>query len=137
MDFIDLTDEISKIIKKLKIKNGNIVVYSPHTTVAIAVNEKERGFHKDFSDLLLKLIPKDKYYRHNDLTIRTENVFCGIDKTTDCLNGHSHCIHLLLGASECIPIINGKLMLGIWQRIFAIELDSARKREIIIQIIGE
>ncbi len=135
LQFIDITDEVEALIRKNKISDGNVVIYSLHTTLAIRINEKEKGFHQDFKDLMVKLIPKDKYYRHNDLNIRTENIVCSIG-ATDCLNGHSHCAHLFLGTSETVPIISGKLLLGPWQRIFAIELDSSRNREILVQLNG-
>lgn len=135
LEFIDLTDEAEKYIADSKIKNGTVLIYSTHTTVAIAVNEKEQGFFEDFKECISKLAPKDSYYRHNDLTIRTENLVCQ-SAASDCLNGHSHCTHLLIRNSETIPLINGKLALGTWQRLFAIELDCARPRNIIFQIMG-
>ncbi|PIP14834.1 secondary thiamine-phosphate synthase enzyme [Candidatus Roizmanbacteria bacterium CG22_combo_CG10-13_8_21_14_all_35_9] len=135
LEFIDLTDLVKKFVFKSKIKNGSVSIYSKHTTMAVRINEKEKGIVEDFVSFIKKLLPKNAYYRHNDLTIRTENLVCE-PGVSDCLNGHSHCLHLLLGSSEAIPIISGKLMLGIWQRIFAIELDCGRNREIIIQIIG-
>ena len=58
LEFRDLTDEIESQIKSLKIKNGYVLVYSKHTTVAICVNEKEAGIVKDFKSLMKKLIPK-------------------------------------------------------------------------------
>jgi len=136
LQFIDLTDKIKKLVKETGIKNGLITVFSKHTTLAIKINEKEKGFFKDFAELFDQLIPQKKYYRHNDLSIRTENIVCS-PGATDCLNGHSHCQHLLLGTSESIPLITGKINLGIWQKIFAIELDAGKNREIIIQTIGE
>lgn len=136
LEFMDITDEIEKIVEETKVKNGNVLVFSTHTTLAICVNEKEKGIVKDFKSLINRLIPKDAYYYHNDLNIRTENLVCQ-SAASDCLNGHSHCTHLLMRNSETIPIIDGKMTLGIWQRIFAIELDEARKRKIIVQVIGE
>lgn len=136
LEFKDLTDEIEKQVKEVKIKNGYVLVYSCHTTLAICVNEKEAGIVKDFKNLMNKLIPQNSYYCHNDLTIRTENLVCQSAKS-DCLNGHSHCIHMLMPNSEMIPIIEGKMTLGTWQRIFAIELDCQRKRKVIVQISGE
>jgi len=136
LQFIDLTDKIKKLVKKTGIKNGLVTVFSKHTTLAIKINEKEKGFFADFAEFFDQLIPQKKYYRHNDLSIRTENIVCS-PEATDCLNGHSHCQHLLLGTSESIPLITGKINLGIWQRIFAVELDAGKNREIIIQIIGE
>jgi len=136
MEFIDLTDEVKEFIEKTKIKNGQVLVYSTHTTLAICVNEKEKGIVKDFKALMNRIIPKDAYYHHNDLTIRTENLVCQ-SAASDCLNGHSHCTHLLMRNSETVPIIDGKIMLGMWQRIFAIELDCCRPRKVLVQVIGD
>lgn len=135
LDFIDLTEKVELIVNNSKIKNGSVLIYSTHTTLAICINEKEKGICKDFEVLMNKLIPKDTYYYHNDLTVRTENLVCQ-SAASDCLNGHSHCTHLLMRNSETIPIIEGKIMLGMWQRIFAIELDCCRPRKIIVQISG-
>ena len=136
LEFIDVTDRVEKIIKKAKIKAGFVNVFSKHTTLAIRINESEKGIFTDFSNFFNSLVSPKKYYCHNDLSIRTENIVCSTG-ATDCLNGHSHCQHLLLGTSESIPIIDGKMILGHWQRIFAIELDSERQREIIVHVIGE
>lgn len=137
LEFIDLTDQVKDFVKTSKIKNGQVLIYSFHTTLAIRINEKERGIINDFGGFMAKFLPKEKYYEHNDLKIRTENLVCSVG-ATDCLNGHSHCAHLLMGGtSEVVPIIDGKLALGQWQWIFAIELDSARSRKIIMQIMGE
>ncbi|MPM23368.1 hypothetical protein SDC9_69840 [bioreactor metagenome] len=136
LEFKDLTDDVADFIKESEIKNGQVLVYSTHTTVAICVNEKETGITKDFKDLICRLIPKDNYYCHNDLTKRTENLVCQ-SGASDCLNGHSHCTHLLMRNSEVIPIENGKMIFGPWQKIFAIELDCSRSRKLVFQIIGE
>lgn len=137
IDFIDITEDVENLIKKNKVKNGYIIVFSKHTTAAIRVNEKEKGIYKDFKIFVNKLIPAKQYYHHNDLTIRTENLVCDVG-ASDCLNGHSHCLHLLMGAtSEHIPIIDGKLAFGLYQRIFLIELDCPRSREVLVQIGSE
>ena len=136
LEFNDLTEEVEKLVAESGVKNGQVLVFSTHTTLAICVNEKEAGIVKDFKSLMGKLIPKDSYYCHNDLSIRTENLVCQ-SAASDCLNGHSHCTHLLMRNSEVLPIIDGKIAMGMWQRIFAIELDCCRKRTLIVQIIGE
>ncbi len=136
MEFKDLTDEVAEFVKKTKIKNGQVLIYSTHTTLAICVNEKEKGIVKDFENLVNRIIPKDVYYFHNDLEVRTENLVCQ-SAASDCLNGHSHCIHLLMRNSETVPIIDGKLMLGTWQKIFAIELDCCRPRKVLVQVMGD
>lgn len=136
LEFRDITDEVEEFVSKTKIKNGSVLIYSTHTTLAVCVNEKEKGIVADFKNLVDRVIPKNIYYHHNDLNVRTENLVCQ-SSASDCLNGHSHCTHLLMRNSETIPIINRKMMLGMWQRIFAIELDCCRQRNLIVQIIGE
>lgn len=137
MEFIDITNDVEKLIKEDKTQNGYVIIFSKHTTAAIRVNEKENGIYRDFENFVNRLLPPTKYYCHNDLNIRTENLVCDIG-ASDCLNGHSHCLHLLMGGStELVPIIDGKLSFGPYQRIFLIELDCARSREVIFQIFGE
>jgi secondary thiamine-phosphate synthase enzyme len=135
-EFIDLTELIEKFVSTSKINNGVVFTHSKHTTLTIRINERETGLIQDFKDFITKLVPKDNYYRHNDLNIRTENLVCD-PGASDCLNAHSHIAHLLMGTAEPIPIVDGKLMLGPWQRIFAIELDCARKRQVFVQLLGE
>lgn len=136
LEFKDLTEQIETQVNESGIKNGYALVFSKHTTLAICINEKEAGIVKDFKALMCKLIPRDIYYYHNDLAIRTENLICQ-SGVSDCLNGHSHCTHLLMRNSEMIPIVEGKMCLGTWQKVFAIELDCQRKREVLVQISGE
>jgi secondary thiamine-phosphate synthase enzyme len=134
-EFIDITEEVVAAVKRTRVKHGAVTVYTKHTTAAIRINEKESGFIEDFKDYLAKTFPPHQYYRHNDMKIRTENIDCDDDRCAK--NGHSHCQHMLLGTSETIPIVDGKLTLGRWQRIFLVELCSPRKREVVFQVIGE
>lgn len=136
LEFRDISDEVIDFFKKNKVKDGQMLIYSKHTTLAICINEKEKGIFNDFRKLMDKLIPKNGYYEHNDLTKRTENLVCQ-SGPSDCLNGHSHCNHFIMRNSETIPIIDSELVLGPWQKILAIELDCGRKREIVLQIMGE
>lgn len=136
MDFIDLTEEAKEFVESSHIKNGLLTIHSRHTTMAIRVNESEKGIRHDLRELVKRLVPKDTYYRHNDLDIRTENLVCDKD-ASDCINGHSHCIHFLMGNSETLSVVDGSLTLGRWQRIFAMELDCSRKREVMMLLIGE
>lgn len=135
LDFIDLTEEVRRFIKRYGVKDGIICVFIKHTTAAIRINENEKGFKRDFKEFFQKLIPENRYWRHNDLSIRTENVVCS-PGATDCINGHSHIQQLFLGTSETIPIEDGDLVLGRWQRIFLIELDKPRPREVFLKIMG-
>ena len=133
---IDVTDELHAAVERADVENGMALVYSPHTTCAIVINEHESGFIDDFNELLAELAPEDgRYYRHDDLDIRTE----GIEDDTGLYpNGHSHLrAGLLSSSSQTVPIVDGNLMLGRWQRIFFCELDRSRPRKIFIQVIGE
>ncbi len=120
--FIDITDDVDAFVKISEIDKGNAVVFSPHTTTAIIINENDSKLLQDFVDVLEHLVPKKQNYNHN--TSEYEG------------NGHSHCRQILLGSSETVLIEDGKLCLGAWQRIFFVELDSPRDRKIIIQIMG-
>ena len=133
---IDVTDDVRDVVQRAAVTNGMALVYSPHTTCAVVINEPERGFAEDFAQLLDELAPsKGRYYRHDDLDIRTEGIE---EDTADFPNGHSHCrAGLLASSSQAVPIVQGRLALGTWQRIFFCELDRARPRKIYIQVIGE
>lgn len=132
-EFIDITDRITSILDKTDVSNGTVTIFSRHTTSAIVIQENEPLLLNDMSSLLEKLSPKSARYGHNDFTIRTVNMNEG-----EPPNGHSHCQHLLLGSSETIPVANGLLTLGQWQRVFVVELDESKitPREIIVQIMG-
>lgn len=135
MEFIDLTDDVVATIDRSGIANGMALVYSPHTTCSVVINEKEAGFIRDFGELIQGLVPVDQAYRHDDMTLRTENLE---DDDHDVPNGHAHCKQgLIASASQAIPIVDGHLQLGRWQRVFFLELDRARERRVLIQVLGE
>ncbi len=126
--FIDITDDVSNLISESGIENGFVVVFSRHTTAAITINENEAGLIADLEALLHRMLPHDHDYEHN------------IDHPTEdgeVPNGHSHCQHIFLGSSEHIPVVGGRLTFGKWQRLFLVELDRAREREVVVQLLGE
>jgi secondary thiamine-phosphate synthase enzyme len=133
---IDLTNDVYGAVERSDVRNGMALVYSPHTTCAIVINERESGFFEDFNELLDSLVPKEgPYYRHDDLSIRTEGLE---DDPHDVPNGHSHCrAALLSSSSQAIPIVDGKLLLGQYQKVFFCELDRARERKVFIQVLGD
>lgn len=130
-EFVDMTDQVLSSIAESGITMGNVLVYSRHTTAAIKINEMEPLLLQDLERTLEHIAPRDADYRHNDFSIRTVNM-----NEDECPNGHAHCQHLALGTSETIPIIDGALQLGTYQRVFFVELDHPRQREILIQVIG-
>ncbi len=132
LDFIDLTDLAQEIVQKSGIKNGLLNIQSLHTTVAIIVNENEPLLISDIKKMLNQLAPLDVAYQHDNFDIRTVNM-CD----DECANGHAHCKAILLGPSKTLNVINEKIELGQWQRIFAIELDRSRPRKISFTVLGE
>ena len=131
IEFIDITHDVDEIIKESRIQNGQALVFSGHTTAGIAINQNESLLLQDFQRLLYRLVPIDERYSHDLFELKKGSNSDGRS------NGHSHCKNLIVGVSETIPIENGKLLLGDRQNIFLVELDGARKREVIVQIIGE
>ena len=130
----DITDEVAEAVRESDVQDGIVCVYSPHTTCCVRVNEFEEGFLDDFTSLLRRLVPHDSYYAHDDWDRRTENI-CPEDM--DFGNGHSHCMAMLLGtAGESIPVRDGELQLGSWQRVLFLELDRERDRRWIVQVVG-
>jgi secondary thiamine-phosphate synthase enzyme len=132
LDFIDITDKIQKKIKKAGIKNGVINIQSLHTTMAVIVNEAEPLLIEDMKKILEKLAPRTYKYMHDNFKIRTVHMH-----PNESVNGHSHVKALHLPTSTYINVTKNKLQLGEWQRIFAVELDASRPRQIALQIIGE
>ena len=113
---IDITSEIKTAFNEINdgednIEKGILTVFTKHSTSAIVVNENERGLLNDFESILEDLIKDKNGYAHDV-----------IDN-----NAASHLKSFLLGSSETIPIINGKIDLGTWQSIFFIELDGPRR----------
>lgn len=130
-EFIDITDEVAAAVEASGIQDGTVTVFSRHTTAAVKINENEPLLLRDMARFLETSAPREAEYRHNDFVIRTANM-----TDDECPNGHSHCQHLLLGASETIPVMGGRLGLGRWQSIFLVELDRPREREVVVQVLG-
>ena len=131
MEFIDLTGRIQALAAESGIQAGLINVQSLHTTTAIVVNEHEPLLLEDFDALLGRTAPCGAAYRHDDMEVRTVNLAPG-----ERANGHAHCRALLLPSSALINMAEGRLQLGRWQRIFLVELDGPRSREVSVMVLG-
>jgi len=130
--FIDITDRLEALVIGAGLRMGLVSVQSLHTTTAIVVNENEPLLLADFAALIEDVAPREAAYRHDDVTARQVNV-----TPDERVNGHAHCRALLLGPSACLNVVDGKLQLGRWQRVFLAELDGPREREISVVIVGE
>ena len=131
-EFIDITDWVSQCVSQSRVSNGFAVVYSKHTTAAVKINENEPLLLQDMVSFLEKFSPRNGGYSHNDFSIRTVNM-----NPDEAPNGHAHLQHLLLGTSETVPVIDGLMQFGRYQSIFFVELDHARSREVMVQVVGE
>lgn len=128
-DFIDITDDVATVVRTSGIRNGMAQIWSHHTTAAIRINENEPLLLADFRRVLHQLVPPGDY-EHDDMA-RRHNV-----PPDEPRNGHAHCQHLLLSSSESLPVRDGQLQLGPWQRVFLVELDAPRERHVTVQVLG-
>jgi secondary thiamine-phosphate synthase enzyme len=131
-EFIDLTDRLESFVADSGLRFGLLNVQTLHTTTAVVVNEHEPLLLTDFQALLDAAAPCDGRYRHDDTTARTVNL-----TDAERPNGHAHCRALLLPSSACLNVTQGRLVLGRWQRVFLVELDGPREREISVLVLGE
>ena len=129
--FIDITDQVEDFVAESGIDFGILNIQSLHTTTAIVLNEHEPLLLSDFTSLLARTAPRAFFYRHDDMESRTVNMAPG-----ERANGHSHCRALLLGASASLNVAEGRLQRGCWQRIFFVELDGPRDREVSVLLLG-
>ena len=117
-EIIDITDKIQKIILDSKIKSGICIIYVPHTTAGITVNENyDPSVRTDILDYLEKIAPPSARYRH------TEG------------NADSHIKTSVVGSSATLVIEDGKILLGSWQGIMFCEFDGPRTRKLVIKVL--
>ena len=118
---IDITNQVDLLVDKSSVTDGDVIVYCPHTTAAITINENaDPSVPHDLLLTLEQLLPQHRSgYRHSEG------------------NSDSHCKSSLIGCSEQVLIKGGSLQLGTWQGIFFCEFDGPRSRKVIIQIRGE
>ena len=126
-ELVDVTPQIEDAVRESSIKAGTALIFSRHTTAAIVINESEPGLLQDMKRMLERLAPRAIEYAHNAMARTIPN---------EPENGHAHLRHLLLGASETVPVVDGRLHLGTWQRVFLAELDGPRRREVVVQVMG-
>lgn len=131
-EFWDLSEIVREVVARSKVKHGQVTVHTPHTTTTIVLNESETGFLNDYRRAIRRIVPEDDYYEHDDHDLRTENL-----QEDEYLNGHAHVRQMLIGtASVTIPVVEGEVLLGTWQKVLFAELDQARDRRVIIHAQG-
>jgi secondary thiamine-phosphate synthase enzyme len=120
---VDLTEAVTRIVSTAGIDRGLVVVFVPGSTVAVTTMEYEPGGVSDLQQLLDRLIPGEGDYAHNRLNHDS--------------NAHAHLRAALIGPSESIPVLDGRLTLGTWQQIVLIDFDDrARQRTVHVQVVS-
>jgi secondary thiamine-phosphate synthase enzyme len=133
LDAIDITQEVEEVVGASGVERGTALVFSPHTTCCVLIATPNGGMLEALDRAMTAIAPADGYYMHDDLDIRTENL-----TANEPANAPAHIVHAFIGkASEAIPVVGGRPMLGPGQRVLFVELDSSRKRRYCIQVVGE
>jgi secondary thiamine-phosphate synthase enzyme len=118
-EFVDITYSVQEAVKKARVEDGICIIYVPHTTAAITINENaDPSVVQDILMELNKVIPFKDQYRH------TEG------------NSPAHIKASLLGCSQTVFVESGKLILGTWQGIFFCEFDGPRNRKVFVKVIS-
>ena len=116
--FVDITRQVEEEVRKSDIKSGICVVYVPHTTAAVTINENaDPTVRQDILMTLRKAVPDSLPYAHAEG------------------NSPAHVKSSLVGASITIPIEDGKLVLGTWQGVFFCEFDGPRRRQVYVKLL--
>lgn len=115
---VDITDIVSSSIKTLEKKDGILILYVPHTTAGITINENyDPSVKEDILDFLNKLVPRNGNYKHLEG------------------NADAHIKSSLIGSSIMLILENGEIKLGRWQGILFCEFDGPRQREVWIKVV--
>lgn len=160
----DLTPQLKSMLEESCMKQGVVNVISRHTTTAITINEREKRLAQDMEHYFLSIAPPDERseadtakagvrYYHNDIDQRPDSQeeaqrcrengweIDDLDKLIawrdqEPVNAHSHLLSMLLGSSESVPVVDGKMVIGQWQSILLIDLDGPRDRTVGVQFLG-
>jgi secondary thiamine-phosphate synthase enzyme len=120
VEFKDVTSTIQKFVAESGVQSGTCLVFVPHTTAAVLINENaDPGLQKDLDNFLKQLAPRDKDYCHDDG------------------NCDAHLKAAVIGCSKSLLIENGRLVLGTWQGVYLCEFDGPRRRELRVKIVSD
>lgn len=117
-EMLDITERVSEVVRQSGVNDGICLVYVPHATAAVVINENaDPNVCEDILEALARLIPEGRW-RHD----RVDN------------NAAAHIKATILGPSEAVPIRGGRLGLGTWQSLMLVELDGPRNRTVIVEV---
>jgi secondary thiamine-phosphate synthase enzyme len=120
VEMIDVTTDVRRIVRESGVEKGLVLVSVPHTTAAVTINENaDPDVVRDMLMELDRIVPIEDDYRHGEG------------------NSAAHIKSTLVGASETLPVENGKPALGTWQGIYFCEFDGPRRRRLLVQVVGK
>lgn len=118
--FLDITHDVEQAVRQSGVKQGFCLVYVPHTTAGIAINEHaDPDVASDVEEIFDRMIPNRGQYRHSEG------------------NTDSHMKAILTGTSKTVVIEGGKLVLGTWQGVFLCEFDGPRQRQVFVKVVSD
>lgn len=121
-EYVHITPQVEALVKKSGIRDGIVLVSAMHITAGVYVNDDESGLIEDIDKWLEGLAPFRENYKHHQT---------GED------NGDSHLKALLIHHQVILPVTNGNLDLGTWQRVFYAEFDGQRSKRVLVKVMGE
>ena len=121
-DYLNITDQVAKVVTDSGIREGMVLVSAMHITAGVYVNDAESGIIRDIDEWADRLAPKGPDYHHH---------------ATGEDNGDAHLKSLLIHHQVIVPITEGSLDLGPWQQIYYAEFDGQRRKRLVIKAMGE
>lgn len=121
-EYVNITGEVMRVLKKSGIREGMILVSAMHITAGVYVNDAEDGLIRDIDEWLEKVAPYRADYRHH---------------RTGETNGDAHLKNLMVHHQVIVPVTNGKLDTGPWQQVYYAEFDGMRPKRVLIKVMGE
>ena len=117
-EFVDITGEVARLVAEAGLMEGAVLVYSPHTTAGITINEgADPDVKRDMVAHLARLVPQHPDFRHAEG------------------NSDAHIKVSLMGPSQLVPVSGGRMALGTWQHIYLCEFDGPRRRTVLVQML--
>jgi len=121
-EYINITDEVARILRESGIQEGMVLVSAMHITAGVYVNDAEAGIIHDIDEWADRLAPEGPDYHHH---------------RTGETNGDAHLKSLLVHHQVIVPVTGGTLDLGPWQQIYYAEFDGRRRKRVVVKALGE
>jgi len=121
-EYVNITDRVASAVAQSGVREGMVLVSAMHITAGVWVNDAEDGIIADIDEMLERLAPSGRDYRHH---------------RTGETNGDAHLKNILVGHQIIVPITAGRLDLGPWQQVYYAEFDGRRPKRLILKVLGE